>query len=156
MEDVSVVNRSTGLDIDLIFEQQPYSKKLSGNKTIVEYFNAIDEAQPGSPILPSKTYFIAIPPLSIVSIKITEQKYNFINNVEVALNPDVALSEDSVMLYKDSKPDLSKFIYDQYPSTEVEVIDYIWIRDYYCAVVKVNTHTYNWKKKEIKRTSIQL
>ncbi len=148
--DVSIVNRSTGLDIKLLFEQQPYSKRLLDNKYIVEYINAMDEAQPGVPILPSKTYFIAIPPLSKISINIIEQKYNFIKNVEVALNLEVQLSDNSILVYGDSKPDLSKFIYDQYPAVEVEVIDYTWIRDFYCAVVKVNTHTYSWKKKEIR------
>lgn len=151
--DVSIVNRSTGLDIKLLFEQQPYSKRLLDNKYIVEYINAMDEAQPGVPILPSKTYFIAIPPLSKISINIIEQKYNFIKNVEVALNPEVHLSDDSILVYRDSNPDLSKFIYDQFPSVEVEVIDYTWIRDFFCAVVKVNTHTYGWKKKEIRELS---
>ncbi|HEY6435148.1 MAG TPA: C25 family peptidase propeptide domain-containing protein, partial [Ignavibacteriaceae bacterium] len=149
-EDVSVVSRSTGLDLKLLFEQQPYSKKLSDKKTTIEYINAMDEAQPGTPILPSKTYFIAIPPLSKIRINIIEQKYNFINNVEVALNPEVQVSNDSILVYRDSKPDLSKFIYDQFPSLEFEVIDYTWLRDYYCAVVKINTHTFNWKKKEIR------
>ena len=149
-EDVSVINRSNGLDIKVLFEQQPYSKRFSENRTIVEYINAIDEGLPGTPILPSKTYFIAIPPLSKISIKLTEQKFNFIQNVQVALNPEVKLSNDSILVYKDSKPDLSKFVSDQFPSAEVEVIDYTWLRDYYCAVIKVNTHSYNWKKKEIR------
>ena len=111
---VSVANRPTDLDIDLIFEQQPYSKKLFNSRTIVEYINAIDEAHPGSPILPSKTYFIAIPPLSNISLRLTEQKYNFINNVEVALNPEVKLSNDSILDYRDSKLDLSNFIYENW------------------------------------------
>ena len=149
-EDVSVVNHSTGLDIKVLFEQQPYSKRFSANKTIFEYINAIDEGLTGTPILPSITYFIAIPPLGKISIKLSEQKFNFIQNVQVALNPEVNLSKDSILVYKDSKPDLSKFVSDQFPSTEVEVIGYTWLRDYYCAVIKVNTHSYNWKKKEIR------
>ncbi len=103
------------MDIKLLFEQQPYSSKLSESNILVEYFNAIDEGIPGTPVLPSKTYFIAIPPLSKIAIKLAEQKYNFIKNVEVALNPEVKFSNDSILVYNDSKPDLSKFISDQFP-----------------------------------------
>jgi hypothetical protein len=150
LEDGSIVNRSNGIDIYLVFKQEPYSKKVSGNKTFIEYYNAVDESSPGSPTLPSKTYLIAIPPSSQVKLQLTEQKYDYINNVEAELNPEVILSKDSSITYKESKPDLSKFYSDQYPVAETEVIGYTWIRDYYCAVIKVNTHNYNWKKKEIR------
>ena len=48
------------------------------------------------------------------------QKYNRITNSEISLNPDVYLSDDSTLAYKESKPDLSKFISDQFPATEIE------------------------------------
>jgi hypothetical protein len=149
-EVVSIANRSNGLDIEMFFKQQPYSKRTSENRTIVEYSNAINESSPGTPILPSKTYIVAIPPLSTVRIQLVEQKYNFITNVDAALNPQVILSSDSTLVYKESKPDLSKFISDQFPATEIVVTGYIWLRDYYCAVIKINTHSFNWKKKEIR------
>ena len=149
-EVVSITNLSNGLDIKLLFKLQPYSQRIFGNRTIVEYFNSINEGLPGTPVLPSKTYFVAIPPLSKVKMQFDNQEYNFIKNVEVGFNPDVSLFTESILIYKESKPDLSKFISDRYPKSEVEVIDYIWFRDYYCAVLKVNTHSYNWKKKEIR------
>ncbi|OGU65159.1 MAG: hypothetical protein A2W30_00060 [Ignavibacteria bacterium RBG_16_36_9] len=149
-EVVSITNLSNGLDIKLLFKLQPYSQRIFGNRTIVEYFNSINEGLPGTPVLPSKTYFVAIPPLSKVKMQFDNQEYNFIKNVEVGFNPDVSLFTESILIYKVSKPDLSKFISDRYPKSEVEVIDYIWLRDYFCAVIKVNTHTYNWKKKEIR------
>ena len=149
-EVVSIANRSNGLDIEMFFKQQPYSKSISQNRTIVEYFNAINESSPGTPILPSKTYFVAIPPLSKIRIQLTDQEYNLITNAEIALNPAVTFSTDSILIYQESKPDLSKFVADQFPADEIEIIDYTWLRDYYCAVVKVNTHIYNWKKKEIR------
>ena len=149
-KDVAIVNRPEGLDIHFVFRQVPYSKIVSGNNNVIEYFHIVDESSPGTPALPSKTYFIAIPPNKKARVRLTEQKYNFIGNAEIKLNPAVFLAEDSTVAYKDSKPDLSKFYSNQYPSTETEVIEYTWIRDYYCAVIKVNTHIYNWKKKELR------
>lgn len=149
-EVVSVISNLNDLEINLRFEQDPFHQKMSDGRSIIEYFKSINEGLPGSPVVPSETYIIAIPPLSKIKIQISGQKYNYIRNSEVAFNPEVTISNDSVLVYRESKPDLSKFISDQYPESEVEVIDYTWIRDYYCAVVKVNTHSYNWKKKEIR------
>lgn len=149
-EVVSTKFQPNGLEFDLTFNQEPYSQRKSENRTLIRYFNSMDESIPGTPILPSETYFVAIPPLSKVKISLVEQKYNFIKNSEVAFNPTVYLSDDSSLGYKESKPDLSKFVTAQFPVTEFEVIDYTWLRDYYCAVIKINTHTYNWKKKEIR------
>lgn len=149
-EVVSVVSNLNGIEINLHFKQQPFHQKMSDGKGIIEYFNFINEGLPGSPVVPSETYFIAIPPLSRIKVQTTNQKYNYIRNSGIAFNPEVTISNDSVLVYRESKPDLSKFISDQYPETEIEVIDYTWLRDYYCAVVKVNTHSYNWKKKEIR------
>jgi hypothetical protein len=149
-ENISVTNREDGIDIRIMFSEETHTKIVAGNKNIIEYFNAIDVSSPGTPALPSKTFFIAIPPDSKINPRLTEQKYNLIDNAEVRLNPDVVLSGDSSISYKDSNPDLSKFTSDEYPGKEIEVLGYTWIRDYYCAVFKVNTHIYNWKKKEIR------
>ena len=147
---VSIVNRQDGLNVSVVFNEEPYSKSILGDKNVIEYFNAIDESLPGTPALPSKTYLIAIPPKAKISLRLVNQKYYTINNSEVRLNPSVSLSSDSSIVYKESKPNLSKFTSDSYPSKEIEVISYTWIRDYYCAVIRINTHKFNWKKKEIR------
>ena len=147
---VSIVNRQNGIDVNLIFNQEPYSKTVLGNRYLIEFVNSLNESSQGTPALPSKTYFVAIPPNAKINLQLQNQKYNFINNAEIKLNPSVFLSSDSSISYKESKPDLSKFSSDEYPSLESEVIAYTWIRDYYCAVIRINTHTYNWKKKEIR------
>ena len=149
-ENDKVYERENGLDIEITFKPESYSTKLVQNRTIIEFYNSVDEGLPGSPMLPSKTYFIAIPPLSKVKVQLADQKYNLINNAEIALNPEVKFSTDSILIYQESKPDLSKYVADQFPLNEIEIIDYTWLRDYYCAVIKVSTHTYNWKKKEIR------
>ena len=81
-EATKLFERENGLNVEITFKPEPYSTKQIQNRTIIEFFNSIDEGLAGSPILPSKTYFVAIPPLSKVRIQLTEQKYNFIKNVE--------------------------------------------------------------------------
>ena len=149
-KNVSVENRDDGIDINVVFSKQPYSKNISGTRSLIEYINFSDESSQGAPALPSKTYFVAIPPYSKIKLRLENPIFNSISNAEIKLNPTVFLSEDSSLTYKKSNPDLSKFTADEYPSKVIEVIDYTWIRDYYCAVIKVNTHIYNWKKKEIR------
>jgi hypothetical protein len=97
-----------------------------------------------------KNLFFAIPPLSKIRVQLSDQKYNLITNAEAALNPELTLSNDSILIYLDSKPDLSNLFQINFLLHDIEVIDYTWLRDYYCAVIRVNTHTYNWKKKEIR------
>ncbi|MCU0413479.1 MAG: C25 family cysteine peptidase, partial [Ignavibacteriaceae bacterium] len=149
-ETCKVFERENGLDIEIDFKPSPYSSKFAQNRTLIEFYNSIDEGSSGSPILPSKNYFVAIPPLSKIKVQLIGQKYSLITNAEIALNPDVTLSADSILIYQASKQNLSNYVTDQYPANEIEIIGYTWLRDYYCAVIKVNTHTYNWKKKEIR------
>ncbi|MBE0572362.1 MAG: hypothetical protein IH618_12535 [Ignavibacteriaceae bacterium] len=149
-EVVSLLEKQSGMEIGLHFKQEPFNQKFSDGKAVIEYFNFINEGLPGTPILPSKTYFIALPPHSQVRIQLTEQKYSFIKNSLPALNPEMNLSNDSSIIYNESQPDLTKFTSDQYPDSEIEVIGYTWLRDYYCTIVRINTHSYNWKKREIR------
>jgi hypothetical protein len=149
-ENYSIPNQENSLVIKLTFKPEPYSRIIVDNKTAVDYFSARDESLPGTPVLPAKTYFIAIPPLSRISLRISEQEFNYIRNTEIALNKEIFISKDSTINYREAKPDLTKFTSDQYPAYEVEIIGYTWLRDYYCAVIRINTHSYNWKKKEIK------
>ena len=74
--------------------------------------------------------------------------------LKIALNPEVIFSNDSILFIKNQNLIYQNLFHDQFPADEIEIIDYTWIRDYYCAVIKVNTHTYNWKKKEIRELTI--
>ncbi len=108
-----------------------------------------DESKPGSPILSSKTFFVAIPPESKVFANLSTNKKTFYPNIEVSVNPSVSLLSDSLLSYKEAKLNPSLFTSDFYPSNEVEVVGYTWLRDYYCAVIKINTQQFNWKTKEL-------
>ena len=62
-----IINRTDGIDINLKFDKIPFIIQKENGKEIIEYSNAIDESNPGAPALPSKTFFVAIPPYSKVS-----------------------------------------------------------------------------------------
>ena len=41
----------------------------------------------------------------------------------------------------------------------MDLLGYTWLRDYYCAIIKVNTHRYNWEERaieEIVKAEIQI
>jgi len=134
--------------LDLKFEKQSYT--LEGkHKNVINYFNAVDESTPNSPILPSKTFFIAIPPSSKVKIKNLEENSTYIESVIPKSNPKVKLTNDSSIVYNQTQIDLEYYKDNIYPLNKYEIIGYSWIRDYYCVVLKLNTHRYNWSKRQI-------
>lgn len=140
---------SSGMSISLNFNREPFKLVSENGKNVAEYSSYINEALPGSPILPSKTIFIAIPPESKINVQLKGKNENYIPNVQVKVNPIVKAGQNENILYVDSEPDLKYFQTDRYPVSDFEIEGYTWIRDYYCAVVKINTHFYNWKKREI-------
>jgi len=139
---------SDELLLDLKFEKHPYI--LEGKqKNVINYFNAVDESKPNSPILPSKTFFIAIPPNSKAKIKILEEKQFIIESVIPKSNPKVEYSNDLNLVYNETQIDPKYFMSKIYPEEKFTIIGYTWIRDYYCVILKLNTHVYNWDKRKI-------
>lgn len=110
---------------------------------------SIDESKPGAPALPSKTFFVAIPPYSKAQVVLKDIERNVFSNTEVQVNPTVELVNDSTMNYKKTELSRNYFLDETYPENDIEVAGYTWLRDYYCAVIKVNTHKYNWKSREV-------
>ncbi len=134
--------------LNLKFEKQPYI--LEGKqKNVINYFNAVDESTPNSPILPSKTFFIAIPPNSKAKIKILEEKQYIIESVIPKSNPEVEYSNDLNLVYNETQIDPKYFVSKIYPEEKYTIVGYTWIRDYYCVILKLNTHIYNWDKRKI-------
>ncbi|MBK9097872.1 MAG: T9SS type A sorting domain-containing protein [bacterium] len=145
-----VLARENGIDIEITFKSEPFLQKLDRDKRVIEYINSLDESQPGTPVLPTKTYFVAIPPLSKIKIHSSSQKYNYIKDIGISFNPEIFLSQDSILSYRKTTADLENFSFDEYPTQEIETVGYTWIRNYYCAAIRINTHRFNWKKKEIR------
>lgn len=136
------------LEFTIKFENEPH--KIEGEKgNIINFFNAIDESKPGAPILPSKTYFIAIPPESKVNIKILEENISMYESVIPKSNPEIELNSDSLLIYKKTKISPSYYQNGTFPKSKFEILGYTWIRDYYCLVLKINTHIYDFSKRKI-------
>jgi len=145
-----VQNHPSSIHIKINFVGEPYNLRYSDVKSVVEYEKFMDESAPGSPALPKKIIYVAIPPKSNINVQVLKKETTLLKNVEVTLNGKSELINDSIIVYKKSLPDLKYFTNDIYPSSEVRALGYTWIRNFYCAVVQINTHSYNWKKKEIK------
>ena len=146
--DVQIIQKQDGLNVKVIFEKQPYI--LDGkNGNIINFYNAVDESKPGSPILPSKTFFIAIPPNSKAKVSIIDEKVSKIKSVIPRSNPKVLPESDSSLTYSETKISSKYYKSNIYPKTEFEIVGYTWMRDYYCMILKVNTHRYNWSSRQI-------
>ncbi len=146
---ITISDLNEGMGLQIIFDEVPYN--LEGdNRKIINYFSKIDESKPGSPIWPSKTLFIAIPPCSKVRVKKLNEKLSFIESVIPKSNPEVELFKDSILVYKQTQINPEYYQDKFYPSDEYEIIGYIWIRDYYCVVLKINTHRYDWNKRHVR------
>ncbi len=143
-----VIEKDNGYILNLSFEKQPF--RLDGkNGKVVNYFNSLDESKPGFPILPSKTFIIAIPPESKIHLEIIDRTIKQLKSVIPKSNPSIKLTSDSSLIYNETKIDPQYFVTDIYPSEEIELQGYTWVRDYYCAIIRINTHRYNWEKREI-------
>jgi hypothetical protein len=151
-QEKSVVITSDGFEININFPPVEYLVYNEGNYKKFDFVFNEDESKPGYPKLPSKIYFIAIPPKSKVKIELIDKKYDEIQNALIETNKKPKLVDDSLIVYETiSLEKNSQFEnYDHYPENEIEVLDYIWLRDFYCAVIRVNTHTYFFDTKTLR------
>lgn len=147
-----IVNKTVTSDFNvysIAFHDLPFELVFENSKNKISFVEAIDPSLPGVPALPSNTFFIAIPPESKIVVKTENQIYETLYNTIPSINPEPVLFNDSILKYNPVELSKDIFIDDYYPSSELEIIGYTWIRELYCAIVKVNTHRYNWKKDEI-------
>jgi hypothetical protein len=134
--------------VDIKFEKQPY--KLEGQQhNVINYLNAIDESKPGSPVLPAKTVIIAVPPGSKADVEFKDENITVINEVIPKGNPEVQLLSNAEVVYEERQIDPGYYQKNVYPEKRYEILGYKWIRDYYCLVLKINTHIYNWNLRQI-------
>lgn len=147
-----------GLLIGISFDEEPYLLEGS-NKNVINFFNSLDESKSIEPILPSRTLFIAIPPESKINVEFIEVKKGVINNIIPKANPKIFLNGDSTLNYSDANLDLTLSQTEIYPKEKYSIEGYTWIRNYYCAVLRVNTYRYNWQLRQIdqlKEVKIQI
>ncbi len=139
---------SNGFEINIHFPETEYLLSYVNGFTKYDFIFNGDESKPGYPKLPSRIIFVAIPPEAKVNVKLVDKHTVEYNNALIEINPE-PIFNDSLIEYKSIDPDLSIYQNGFYPSNEIEIIDYIWIRDFYCAVIKINTHRYSFFEKKL-------
>ncbi|MCX6167732.1 MAG: C25 family cysteine peptidase [Ignavibacteriales bacterium] len=146
----SVKNTPTGLDISISFVESKNEIKLTDAKRIIDYFESTDPSKPGYPKLPSSVVYIAIPPNSKLNAEIINSDIDIIADVIPESNPEVIKSSDSTYIYKSTRLLEKLFLTEYYPAEELEILGYTWVNNRYCAVLKINTHRFGWKNREIR------
>ena len=137
------------VSIKFINNQSAVKKDVNGN-VYVDYPEGIDENSPGKPILPSRSFIVAIPPMSKVFATLKNKNETEYKNGKIDISPDVVFNPDSSIELKEREIDLKYLTTDTYPEREVEVINYTWLQNFYCAVIQVNPYLFSWKDKSLK------
>jgi hypothetical protein len=148
---VTVIDKSetdNGIVFRFSFPEEQYILE-GANKNIINFASSIDESKTNLPVLPAKTVIVAIPPESKINVNFIEEKTNLINSVIPKANPQIHLRADTSLNYSDGSLDLTLSRTDFYPEEKIVIEGYTWIRNYYCAVIRINTHRYNWQKRQI-------
>ncbi|MEM4396976.1 MAG: hypothetical protein QXR30_04970, partial [Candidatus Woesearchaeota archaeon] len=144
-----IENYQTGYLIK--FETQPevFTKNTESDLKNLDFIYYTDESRPGFPKLPSKLMYIAIPPNSEVYAIIEKLYQSEFSDVLVETNPRVELNDDTVLVYK--KTNYKDVLFDEpfYPKEEIELVNYTWIRDFYVAAIRINTHRYSLNNKKL-------
>ncbi len=137
-----------GFSIEVNFEQLNFIDKTNGILTVRDYPDFTDVSQTGKFKLPSKTYLIAIPQYSKPDITIENLKEEIINGVIPSLQPRAKLINDSTLIYEEI--DFSEARIETKKNSILEIIGYVWYREYYCAQVKINTHSFDVSSNQLK------
>jgi len=107
----------------------------------VNFTGYLDESKPGTPCLPNKIIFIALPSISKITISSLVLSSEKINGVP-RLNPSVRKKTDSTLIYQNVTRLASTI--SQNTFNDAEIVGYLWIRNYYCAAIKINQYRYNY------------
>ncbi len=138
-----------GFVLKFINSAEAYIESDKDGYKLIDFIYQLDESKPGLPKLPSRVFYLAIPPEAKIDISISEKFTTEKENVLLATNPEVELENDSTLRYASTNFDESLFYKSFYPENEIELVGYTWIRDFYVAVIKLNTHRYSISEKKL-------
>jgi len=122
-----------------------FTDQQKGKFIIRDYYDYTDPANEGQFKLPSQNYLIAIPPNSKPQVTIINKEEKLFNSVIPKVNPKLVKNNDSS--FSLIEVDLQNSIQSNEPLLEVK--GYTWYRDFYCAVIKLNTHSYNLENSSL-------
>jgi hypothetical protein len=121
-------------------------RDLQKGKFIVrDYFGSTDPSKAGDYNLPGRTFLIAIPPNSKPVINITDYKDEALSNVIPTLNPEAFLDKDSVINFREKTLSVHHIKKVQ----PLEILGYTWLKDNYCAVVRLNDVNYDEQGRQL-------
>lgn len=138
-----------GQSYQLVFPPEDRLIKLENDVTIVDYFKYYNESQPGMPVLPHRTVFIAIPPNTLIKPKLLVREAFKLENCIPEASPVIYLNKDSVC-YDFSNSIEKRYLGDVVlDGFGVSIEKYFWYRDVYIAAIEISTHLYDWKRQSI-------
>ena len=144
-----VIKKNNSFIINFSFSEK-YSVTKSPTGSSINFPGAVNYSKPGSPSLPSKIVYVAIPPESEADVYLSERQYQSFSNVSVEVNPAVKKLNDSTLKYENTVFQKKYFQFDCYPEKECNLKGYTWIRNYYCAIIEINPVAYYWKNNQVK------
>jgi hypothetical protein len=142
--------------ITIADSQAKYLDSTKNNFTVRDFYEYLDPSKPGTFKLPSEDILVAIPPNSHPEFKAISKSEVTFNNIVPALNEKPFLSADStIKLKKVYQINTSNAAINQ---PIVEMLGFIWFRDFYCAHLKIHNYTFDAthsKIREIKELTIE-
>jgi hypothetical protein len=116
--------------------------------TVRDFYEFTDASKPGTFKLPSEDILIAIPPNSHPQFRIISKSDTTINNVIPAINDQPYLDKDSTIKLK--KIDYKFIGSNQVNSQDLEVKNFFWFRDFYCAHIRINNYSFDARSSSIR------
>lgn len=145
---ININQNENDVRINFISTAESFISKIN-DKNYFDFDLSMDESMPGKPIIPSRIFIVAIPPNSGVSAELKNSVVKVFDQAQLKVNPKISMNPDSTLNYQDVDISSDYLTSDFFPAKEVEVIKYFWLRDFYCAAVKVNPVRFNWKNKSL-------
>ena len=144
----NITQSETGLSVSFFTYASEFITDSDG-KLIFDYSAGMEEDSPGKPMLPSRIFFIAIPPEAEISFDISNKQEKVFQKIDIKVSPEISFADDSTILYKETNVSAKYLENDIYPAKQIEILGYTWVRDFYCAVIRINPYQYQWKSKSI-------
>lgn len=128
--------------VSLTIDEVPRILIPQGDKRLVKYLSSINEDSEGEARLPHKIVFVALPPNTTIDVTLENVKVRKLENTApILFDNDFT---DVKYTINSSEHSLIKApsINTRYPQNDVDILGYTWMSNYYCAVLRVNTHVY--------------
>lgn len=142
----NIESNFNGINFNLNFTPSEHIQK--NGKIFFPQFD--DYSKSGQPTLPSHVFYIAIPEKAAISqldLKIIES--TFINNIFISANSSIEIinKDDIAIIDQEMKEEF--FNLTQFPKKLARIINYEYIKNYYCAVIEVTPYVYNFNNRTL-------